>query len=54
MHQLDAIWGSADQYMRLFYENSQKRRLVNLSEIISEAAAVIDCGPDGGKKIRWA
>lgn len=50
MHQLDAIWGSADQYMCLFYENSQKRRLVNLSEIISEAAAVIDCGSDGGKE----
>lgn len=30
-----------------FYENSQKRRLVNLSEIISEAEGVIDCGSDG-------
>lgn len=50
MHQLDAIWGSADQYTCLFYENSQKRRLVNLSEIINEAAALIDCGSDGERK----
>lgn len=50
MHQLDVIWGSADQYMCLFYENSQKRRLVNLSEIINEAAGLIDCGSDGGRK----
>lgn len=30
-----------------FYENSQKRSLVNLSEIISKADGVIDCGSDG-------
>ncbi|TKS67473.1 Prolow-density lipoprotein receptor-related protein 1 [Collichthys lucidus] len=30
-----------------FYENSQKRSLVNLSEIISKAGGVIDCGSDG-------
>lgn len=50
MHQPDAIWGSADQYMCLFYENSQKRRLVNLLEIINKAAGLIDCGSDGERK----
>lgn len=30
-----------------FYEISPKRRLVNLSEIISEAGGVIDCGSNG-------
>lgn len=50
MHQLDAIWGSADQYMCLFYENSQRRLLVNLSEIINQAAGLIDCGSDGDRK----
>lgn len=33
-----------------FYENSLKRRLVNLSEIISKAGGVIDCGSDGERK----
>ena len=32
-----------------FYENSQKRSLVNLSEIISKPGGVIDCG-SGGKE----
>lgn len=33
-----------------FYEHSPKRSLVNLSEIISKAAGVIDCSSDGRKK----
>lgn len=38
----------ADQYTCLFfYEIPPKRGLVNLSEIISEAGGVIDCGSDG-------
>lgn len=49
MHQLDAIWSPTDRYMCLFYENSPKRGLVNLSEIISKAGVVIDCG-SGGKE----
>lgn len=47
MHQLNVIWSPADQYMFLFYENSLKRSLVNLSEIISKASGVIDCDSDG-------
>ena len=38
----------ADQYTCLFFhEIPPKRGLVNLSEIISEAGGVIDCGSDG-------
>lgn len=33
-----------------FYENSLKRGLVNLSEIISQATGLIDCGSDGERK----
>lgn len=33
-----------------FYENSPKRRLVNLSDIISKVGGVIDCGSDGERK----
>lgn len=33
-----------------FYENSPKRGLVNLSEIISKAGGVIDCGSGGERK----
>lgn len=33
-----------------FHENSPKRRLVNLSEIISKAGGVIDCGSGGERK----
>lgn len=33
-----------------FYEKSRKRRLVSLSQIISKAGGVIDCGSDGERK----
>lgn len=33
-----------------FYEKSLKRRLVSLSQIISKAGGVIDCGSDGERK----